>query len=97
MRSRLRSSFFAMGTRPSGRSSVELGCLYACHAKVLMEVLRNMRAWVDEIPPQKQSLICGNTAVRSAQCFVPLSARGKKLITCGVCSTSCAENDLTHF
>lgn len=61
--------------------------MHACQVSILVEVLCKLRAWADEIPSQKQLLHCADTAIRSAQCFVPLSARGDRLITCRV-STS---------
>lgn len=61
--------------------------MHACQVKILVEVLCRMRAWADEVPSQKQLLHCGDTVIRSAQCFVPLSARGDRLITCRVCTS----------
>ena len=53
----------ALNDAVKGRSSTE-ECSMSEPVLALVDVLKKMREWVDEIPPQQQSLRYGNPAYR---------------------------------
>lgn len=57
----------ALNDAVKGHTSTE-DCHMSQPVQALVEVLHKMAAWVDEIPPQKQSLRYGNPAFRYVFC-----------------------------
>ena len=57
----------ALNDAVKGHTNTE-DCHISQPVQALVEVLHKMTAWVDEIPPQKQSLRYGNPAFRYVFC-----------------------------
>ena len=53
----------ALNEAVKGRSNGE-ACSMSAPVKALVDALQQMSAWVDDIPPQQQSLRYGNPAYR---------------------------------